>query len=223
MFHQPASISLTVIRAIDDRGFLQIAKQIMAVTRWPSLNLTFSSCSVRRPCWRRSVVRLSLVQWQSQDIIQRLNQALVNNEVTEVSNKTILHELQEARSTISRLTAQHARSVGWENRLATLSQEKDDMQQERDGESNRAKLAESRFSAMKDKTGQFPLYCSKTNLIVGPAKLQSEVRRLQDVLAERRLHRLESSEHVLQDARTRIEALYNSVSSPLSKLTHPLD
>lgn len=92
--------------------------------------------------------------------LQRLNQALVNNEVTEVSNKTILHELQEARVTISRLTAQHARSLGWEARLATHLQEKDDMQQERDGESNRAKLAESRLAAMKDKTGPLSLFHS---------------------------------------------------------------
>lgn len=31
--------------------------------------------------------------------------------------------------------------------------EKDDMQQERDGEAQRARLAESRFAALKDKTG----------------------------------------------------------------------
>jgi hypothetical protein len=36
----------------------------------------------------------------------------VNNEVTEVSNKTILAELAEAKSTISRLTTSAARSVG---------------------------------------------------------------------------------------------------------------
>jgi hypothetical protein len=90
-----------------------------------------------------------------------LNQALINNEVTEASNNTILNELQEARATISRLTANHARSVGWENRLSTALKEKDDIQQERDSESNRAKLAEARFAALKDKTGlttSFPHY-----------------------------------------------------------------
>jgi len=70
---------------------------------------------------------------------KRLNQALINNEVTEASSRTILNELQEARTTISRLTASHARSVGWENRLSTTLKEKDDIQQERDSESNRAK------------------------------------------------------------------------------------
>ncbi|KAF9461989.1 hypothetical protein BDZ94DRAFT_1262166 [Collybia nuda] len=129
---------------------------------------------------------------------KRLNQALVNNEVTEVSNKTIIQELQEARTTISRLTAQHARSVGWETRLSAAILDKDDMQQERDSESHRAKLAESRLAAMRDKA----------------AKLQSEVRRLQDALEERRQHRLESSETILQDARARLESLYNSLNSP---------
>lgn len=54
---------------------------------------------------------------------------------------------------ISRLSAQHARSLGWETRLSALVQEKDDMKQERDAEANRAKLAESRFVAVKEKTG----------------------------------------------------------------------
>ena len=83
---------------------------------------------------------------------QRLTQALVNNEVTEVSNKTILQELQEAKTTISRLSAHHARSVGWDNRLTAAMKERDDMQQERDFESQRARLAESRFAALKEKT-----------------------------------------------------------------------
>jgi hypothetical protein len=86
-------------------------------------------------------------------VLQRLNQALISAEVTEASSKTILNELQEAQATISRLSASQARSVGWENRLSATLKEKDDMQQERDSESNRAKLAESRLSTLKDKTG----------------------------------------------------------------------
>ncbi|KAF8872758.1 hypothetical protein BD779DRAFT_1571794 [Infundibulicybe gibba] len=122
---------------------------------------------------------------------RRLNQAIVNNEVTEVSNKTILQELQDARSTISRLTAQHARSVGWDTRLSAAMKEREDMQQERDSEAQKARLAESRFAALKDKT----------------AKLQTEVRRLQEELEIKRHHRLESSESLLQDARTQLENL----------------
>lgn len=96
-------------------------------------------------------------------VLQRLNQALINNEVTEASSKIILNELQEARATISRLTANHARSVGLENRLSAALKEKDDMQQERDSESNKAKLAESRFAAMKDKTGLTPSFLHYSN------------------------------------------------------------
>lgn len=84
--------------------------------------------------------------------VQRLTQALVNNEVTEVSNKTILQELHEAKTTISRLTAHHVRSVGWDTRLSATIKEKEDMQQERDSESQRARLAESRFAALKERT-----------------------------------------------------------------------
>jgi hypothetical protein len=39
------------------------------------------------------------------------------------------------------------------------------------------------------------------------AKLQTEVRRLQDSLEEKRLSRLESSENILEDARLRIQSL----------------
>ncbi|KAF9025859.1 hypothetical protein BDZ89DRAFT_1102188 [Hymenopellis radicata] len=127
---------------------------------------------------------------------KRLTQALVNNEVTEVSNKTILQELQETKTTVSRLTAHHARSVGWETRMSAAMKERDDMQQERDFESHRARVAESRFAALKDKT----------------SRLQADVRRLQDDLAEKRMHRLESSESILQDARSQLEVLQRSLS-----------
>ncbi|KAJ7461929.1 hypothetical protein FB451DRAFT_475703 [Mycena latifolia] len=132
---------------------------------------------------------------------KRLTQALVNNEVTEVSNKTILQELAEAKTTISRLTTSHARSVGWDTRLSAAMKEKDDMQQERDSESQRARLAESRFAALKERT----------------SKLQSEVRRLQNALEERREHRLESSESIIIDARARLEALQRAAGAPLQE------
>ncbi|KAF9444449.1 hypothetical protein P691DRAFT_677569 [Macrolepiota fuliginosa MF-IS2] len=122
---------------------------------------------------------------------KRLNQVLVNSEVTEVSNKTLLQELHDARTTISRLTAHHARSIGWDTRLTAALKERDDMQQERDSESHRARLAESRFAALKDKT----------------IKLQTEVRRLQEALEEKRSHRLESSGTLLQDAKATLGSI----------------
>ncbi|TFK24728.1 hypothetical protein FA15DRAFT_756382 [Coprinopsis marcescibilis] len=131
------------------------------------------------------------------EIEKRLNHALVNNEVTEVSNKTLMQELQEAREAISRLTAHNARAMGWDTRLTAALKERDDMQQERDSESHRARLAESRFAALKDKTG----------------KLQTEVRRLQDTLEEKRHHRLETSESLLNDAKSRLETIRSSIGT----------
>ena len=145
---------------------------------------------------RTSAFLLSIVTCAETTWSQRLNVALVNNEVTEVSNKTLLQELQEARDTISRLTAHHARSMGWDARLTAALKERDDMQQERDSESHRARLAESRFAALKDKAN----------------KVQNEVRRLQEALEEKRHLRLESSESILSEARSRLQSVRNSVS-----------
>jgi hypothetical protein len=103
--------------------------------------------------------------------------------VTEVSTKAIVHELREARATISHLTTQHARSVGWESRLSAVLKEKDDMQQERDSESNRAKLAESRLAAMRDKTsllkilGLFNANLVVSEITVGDRAASGSIRR----------------------------------------------
>ena len=89
------------------------------------------------------------------------------------------------------------------------------MQQERDSETHRARLAESRFAALKEKTSKNRLIFRSLPLLIGRIidKLQAEVRRLQDSLEEKRLHRLESSESIIQDARSRIESVRKSVSS----------
>ncbi|KAJ3964231.1 hypothetical protein EV361DRAFT_942574 [Lentinula raphanica] len=145
-----------------------------------------------------SDARLSELLKEKNALEKRLTQALVNNEVTEVSSKTLHQELQEARTMITRLSASHAKSIGWETRLSVAMRERDDMQQERDSESQRARLAESRFAALKDKT----------------SKLQAEVRRLQDELEQKRLLRMESTESLLQNARSRIEMLHATLGSP---------
>ncbi|KAK1231953.1 hypothetical protein PQX77_004924 [Marasmius sp. AFHP31] len=139
--------------------------------------------------------RILQLMKEKNELERRLTQALVNTEVTEVSSKTILQELQEAKLTISRLSSHHARSIGWETRLSVATKERDDMQQERDFESQRARLAESRFAALKEKT----------------SKLQGDVQRLQEELHEKRLHRLESSETMIQDARSQIQMLHQSL------------
>ncbi|KAI5987775.1 hypothetical protein EDC04DRAFT_1472433 [Pisolithus marmoratus] len=122
---------------------------------------------------------------------KRLTQALLNSEVAEASNKETLHELEEARSTVSKLTAHHARSVALDARLSAVLQENDDIRQECDCQAQRAKLAEARLAALSDRTD----------------KLQAEVRRLQSNLEMRRVQRLESSESLLQDVRMHLEEL----------------
>jgi hypothetical protein len=87
-------------------------------------------------------------------LAQRLTQALLNNEVAEASNRTLLHELEEARSAVSRLSAHHVRTVGLDTRLSAALQENDDVRQERDSQTQRAKLAEARLAALKDRTGE---------------------------------------------------------------------
>ncbi|KAG1755406.1 hypothetical protein EDB19DRAFT_1901623 [Suillus lakei] len=126
---------------------------------------------------------------------KRLTQALLNSEVAEASHKTILQELEEARTSVTRLTAYQARTVGIDSRLAATLQENDDLRQERDSEAQRAKTAETRIAALKDH------------------KLRTEVRRLQADLELRRLQRLESSESLLQDVRSRLEGLHRTHTS----------
>ena len=70
------------------------------------------------------------------------------------SHKHALQQLEEARSSVSRLAAYHARTVGLDARLMTVMREKDDIQQERDSEAQRAKLAEGRISVLKERTSK---------------------------------------------------------------------
>lgn len=128
---------------------------------------------------------------------KRLTQALLNCEVAEASHKTVLLELEEARTSVTRLTAYQARTVGIESRLAATLQENDDLRQEQDSEAQKAKTAEACIAALKDRTD----------------KLQAEVRRLQADLELRHLQRLESSESLLQDVRSRLEDLHHTHTS----------
>ncbi|KZP21552.1 hypothetical protein FIBSPDRAFT_931580 [Athelia psychrophila] len=122
---------------------------------------------------------------------KRLSQALLANEVSDSTHKSALRDLEEAQTSVTRLSAYHARTVGLDTRLMVVMREKDDIQQERDSETQRARVAESRISALKERT----------------TKLQIEVHRLQQDLEQRRQHRLELSEEILQDARSRLQTL----------------
>jgi hypothetical protein len=141
---------------------------------------------------------------------------LLDHEVSDSSHKTVLQDLEEARASISRLAAHHARAVGLDTRLMAVTRERDDFHQERDSEAQRAKLAEGRIAALKERTCISYLNILATNFsdLYLAAKLQSEVRRLEHDLEQRRQHRLELSEEILHDARSRLQTLQNYVSPP---------
>jgi hypothetical protein len=84
---------------------------------------------------------------------QRLAQSLLNLEVADSSNRTLVNELQETRSSLAKLSAYHARSVGWETRLESALQERDDFLQEKISETNRAKTLELKARAATEQCG----------------------------------------------------------------------
>ncbi|KAL1944128.1 hypothetical protein VTO73DRAFT_3313 [Trametes versicolor] len=136
-------------------------------------------------------VRVGELVKQNVLLEKRLTQALVHTEVCESSKKGLIQDLDTARTDLARLSAQNARSVGLENRLATTLQEKDDLQQELDSATQRARMAEVRLVSYREK-------CTK---------LQAQVTRLRDEVDNQRTHRHEFSEEILTDARQRLEQL----------------
>jgi len=118
----------------------------------------------------------------------------VNSEVSEASNKVVLQELQDTRSNLTRLTTQHTRCVGLESRLARVTMEKEDLQQERDSADQRARVAEARNVTLRGRI----------------SRLQEQVATLQRVSDQHRNHRLELSEEISQGARSQLEAWLQS-------------
>lgn len=119
---------------------------------------------------------------------------LVNNEVSEASNKVVLQELQDTRSNLSRLTTQHTKCAGLESRLARVTMEKEDLQQERDSANQRARVAESRIVSLRDRV----------------SRLREQLTTLHTELDQHRNHRLELSEEISQGARSQLEAWLQS-------------
>lgn len=125
----------------------------------------------------------------------------------ETSNKVVLQELQDTRTSLSRATAQQVRSVGLESRLANVTQEKDDVQQERDSADQRARVAEARIVALRDR-------CSK---------MQDQLNGLHRDLEEQRSHRLQLSDEILQGVRAQLKVLHHPVCPMLFVLTLDFD
>lgn len=88
---------------------------------------------------------------------KRLSEALVNNEIIDLTHHNTLQELNQAKEKIVQLSSQNARYVGLDSRLATAVQEKEDMQQERNSALQAAKLAESRVVSLREKCGKSAL------------------------------------------------------------------
>ncbi len=78
----------------------------------------------------------------------------MHTEMSETSKKALLHELEGAKTEVARLSAQNARAVGLENRLAMALQEKDDLKQELDSATQRARMTESRVISYREKCGE---------------------------------------------------------------------
>lgn len=118
----------------------------------------------------------------------------MNSEVCEASNKVVLQELQETRSSLSRLTTQHTKCVGIESRLARVTMEKEDLQQERDSANQRARVAEARIVSLRDRA----------------SRLQEQLTMSHAELDQHRNHRLGLSEEISQGARSQLEAWLRS-------------
>lgn len=78
----------------------------------------------------------------------------MHTEMGETSKKALLQELEEARTDVARLSSQNARAVGLENRLAMALQEKDDLKQELDSATQRARMTETRIISYREKCGK---------------------------------------------------------------------
>jgi hypothetical protein len=135
-------------------------------------------------------------------LIQRFSQALLNNERAEVSNKSLSAELEELRVSFSRLSTEHARSVGWEARLHKAMQETDDFRQERDAEAQKLRAAETKLASLSDKCGEPCLFHQHSTLLTShKAKLSLEVRLLQERLEEERVRYGQTAEEIIHEAK----------------------
>ncbi|KZV86382.1 hypothetical protein EXIGLDRAFT_724824 [Exidia glandulosa HHB12029] len=125
---------------------------------------------------------------------KRLGQALMSHEVSDSSNKALLQELDTARSVIDRLSAQNARSAGWDLKLGAAAQEIEDLKQELDAERHRNKVAESKAAAVHQRY----------------AKLEADLHWARGELEHMRATRSEFSQDILNEARTRLRAMQQS-------------
>ncbi|KAJ3770512.1 hypothetical protein FB446DRAFT_790424 [Lentinula raphanica] len=140
--------------------------------------------------------RISELIEENQVLEKRLNQALLNSEVNEISSENLLRDLQDARQTVTRLTAENTSYASLESSLLKVTNERDDLLQERGVESAKAKRTEQEL----------------TSLQVKNSKLHSEVQQLRDELKQRNLYQKEFKGSLLQSAKSQIQKLYAKLS-----------
>lgn len=97
------------------------------------------------------VAKMSHLVKENNVIEKRLMQTMLNLEVADSSNRTLLNEVQDARGTIAKLSSQSMKSVGWESKIYSLEQERDDLKEERKAEASRARSAEAKVAALTEK------------------------------------------------------------------------
>ena len=113
-----------------------------------------------------------------------------------------------------KLNIAQAKSTGWEARLNSVTQERDDLQQELDSERQRAKNAEASVASLKERCGMYHsllFFVSTTNWVLD--KFQSENACLYDEIHQQKQSRTELSEEILRDARARLEMAQQQVCS----------
>ncbi|KAH7091718.1 hypothetical protein BKA62DRAFT_751720 [Auriculariales sp. MPI-PUGE-AT-0066] len=127
---------------------------------------------------------------------KRLGHALVSHDVSDVSNKALLQELDNARAVIERLSTQNARSAGWDLKLAAAVQEMDDTRAELDSERMRNRVLEAKAHAASER-------CNK---------LEADLHYASEQLDHLRTTRSEFSEEILSGARNKLRAMQTSTT-----------
>ncbi|KAJ1308784.1 hypothetical protein OPQ81_004474 [Rhizoctonia solani] len=126
---------------------------------------------------------------------KQLTQAQLNLEAADAANRTLTKELQDARASVSRLSAAHARGVGLEGKLRAAEQEREDLKREVTEANNRTKVWETRANEAGARC----------------RKLQAEITQLREETDSIKLARSEISSDILEDARARLQMLQNSL------------
>lgn len=147
------------------------------------------------PVTRRQLEdRIAEISRENALLEKRFTQALLDNELAQVSNKNLSTDLQDLRAAFNRLSTEHARTVGWEARLSEALQERDDFQQERDIESQKLRSAEARLGSLGDRC----------------AKLDSAVRVLEEQLEEERAKCGKATEDMMHETKQWLAGLQHS-------------